>query len=162
MAPRDRLVAGVEADDDLDELHHRHGREEVQAEHAVGVGTSRPPAPAIGIDEVFDARTASSPTTPASIFMIEVLSSTFSGTASITRSAPATSSSSLVSVIRASAESRSAASSLPRLDPPIQGGIQPLTGGVKILRQFADHDGKPGNRGGFSDACTHEATTDDG
>ena len=37
-----------------------------------------------------------------------------------------------------------------------------MAGGLKILGQFADYDGNPARRRGFSDACTHEAATDDG
>ena len=56
-ARRDGLLAGVEADDDLDELHHRHRREEVQAQHAVAA-SSHAASAAIGIDDVFDASMA--------------------------------------------------------------------------------------------------------
>ena len=52
--------AGVERDDDLDELHHRHGREEVQADHPLGALSVRAASSAIGIDDVFDARNCAS------------------------------------------------------------------------------------------------------
>jgi hypothetical protein len=64
--------------------------------------------------------------------------------------------------MRASAESPVRGVALAPLDRAIQGALQPLTGSVKVLRQFADYDGNPGNRGGFGDGGTHESTTDDG
>ena len=54
-AALDGLVAGVEPDDDLDQLHHRHRAEEVQAEDALGAARSHAASWAIGIDEVFEA-----------------------------------------------------------------------------------------------------------
>ena len=70
---------------------------------------------AIGMAEVFEARTASGPTSSSSAFMIEVLMAMSSDTASITRSAPATSPRSLVNVMSARAASCWAAVSLPFL-----------------------------------------------
>src|ERR1700757_3981192 len=74
-----------------------------------------PPSRAIGIEDVFEARIVSGPTISSSSLMIEILSSGFSGTASITRSLAATSLSSLVNVMLANAASRLPESTFPRL-----------------------------------------------
>ena len=116
---------------------------------------------AIGIADVLEARIASGPTTRSSSANVSRFGSSSSTIASITRSQPARSSRSVVSVSRSSAASRSSAVSLPLLDgaPEVVLDRSPRAL-AELVGHLAPDRLEPGLRGDLGDPCAHRPQTD--
>ena len=119
-------------------------------------------SPAIGIDEVFDARIASSPTTPSSAAKVRALTSSSSTIASTTSSASARAPRSLDHSMRATSAPASSSVSLPRwtaraTEPSIDERECSSGGGIRLVDAYRH----TGARCRLRNARSHEPGADD-
>ena len=120
------------------------------------------PSVAIGIDDVFEARTTSGRVTAPSRSKIRRFASASSVAASITRSASASACRSVAAPIRSSAAARSSSASLPRRDGRLQRALDagpPV--GDQLVGPLDEGHPEPGPGADLHDPGAHETAPDD-